>query len=232
MKQTGPARRLIPHMLQGATLHGITELILRSILHVQQAKIQRRKGEKSVSKRTLVWSVIVAEFPDLDVEEQTTVFINLMGKDSQTLGKEAEVISDELTSHVLKQLPFEEVQCDFGGLKDRVERVMLDKRFEDLVTRQRGEQAKKEFATPPSIKALKPAAARTVLCMDRPNGAFEAYFPGGQPTKSVSCGWRAEGRSVQSALNFCLDYLWGNHERKGGEAWLWSAVVPNYGRGV
>ena len=216
LKQTAAPMRLIPYMLAGGSLEGITEHYLRCMLTTQGAAIQKRKSEKSVTKRTLLWSVLLAEHGDKSPEEQATMFMKFFGQEAQ--GQEKPILPDALTQQALSTLPFDEVRTEYAGLKDRLDRLQLEERFKDVITREKGEHARKEFETPLAVKQLKPEGAKVVLCMDRKNNAFEAYFPGGKPTKSVSCSWNKEGRTMLSALTFCIEYLWRNQESKKKES--------------
>ena len=212
MKRAGAAQRLIPFMLAGANLEGLTEHILRSILMAQGGTVMKRKGGKTVTKKTLVWSIICAQHKSMTVEAQTDIFLKFFGGEGETHGK---VLSDDIASHALKHLPSDELHNEYAGLKDRLERQMLEKKLKEVVTRQKGEHAQKVNSTPDCLKALKPDASKVVLCLDRANTSFEAYYPGGLPTKSVAASWALPGRSMFSTLTYCLDYLWGNHEKKG-----------------
>ena len=215
LKQTGAPRRLIPHMLLSKSLEGITELVLRSILTIQGAQVQKKPGEKSVTKRTLLWSVICAEFANKTVEEQSRIFLSFYKETTKS-----SVVPDEIMSKALEHLPFDEVQSDFKGIKDRLEQLDVEQRFKEVLHREKGEKARVEYETPDAIKRLKPSqGVKTVLCMDRRNSAFEAYYPGGRPTRSVSCSWLVEGRDQYSALSFCVQYLWKNQHDKGRAAW-------------
>ncbi|CAE7273848.1 unnamed protein product, partial [Symbiodinium necroappetens] len=162
LKQTGAPRRLIPHMLLSKSLEGITELVLRSILTIQGAQVQKKPGEKSVTKRTLLWSVICAEFANKTVEEQSRIFLSFYKETTKS-----SVVPDEITSKALEHLPFDEVQSDFKGIKDRLEQLDVEQRFKEVLHREKGEKARVEYETPDAIKRLKPSqGVKTVLCMD------------------------------------------------------------------
>ena len=213
--QTGQPQRLIPHMLAGASLEGITEHMLRCMLTSLGAPVVKRAQERSVSKRTLLWSLILAQLKDATVEEQTETFLSFFAETKQ----EKELLPDEITHEALNALPFEEVRAEYNHLKDKLDRKQVDQRFKETLTREKGEHARKEFETPDAIKKLKPDGPKIVLCMDQRNKAWEAYYPGGQPSKSISLNWEAEGRTMLSALTFCTEYLWRNHNTKGRDPW-------------
>ena len=227
LRQVAPAERLIPYFLRGGIMEGITEATLRSILVLLKAPIVKREGEKSVSKKTVLWSLIIAELKDSSVEDQLKVLLRFFAGD-ELGGKAAKtIIPDELTAKALNFLPHEEVQGEFQEIKVRLDRLAVDNKLKEVLKREGGERARKLHETPDSIKSLKPPG-KTVLCMDVKSGAFEAYYPGGKPTKSVSYSWTPEGRSKLGALTFCLQYLWKNHEDKGREPGLQREVSSTW----
>ena len=216
LKQAGESQRLIPYMLAGASLEGITEHCLRCMLATLGAPVVKRKQEKSITKRTLLWSLILATCASMTVEEQTGIFLNFFGAEAE--GGEKDLLPDEIMQQALNALPFDEVRSDYAGLKDRLDRKEVEERFKETLTREKGERARMEYETPGVIKSLKPEGAKVVLCMDRKNRAWEAYYPGGTPTKSISVAWSSRGRTMLSSLTYCIEYLWRNHKDKGRES--------------
>ena len=219
--QTGAPRRLIPHMLAGASLEGITEHSLRCMLTMLGAPVVKRKNEKSVTKFTLLWSLILAACKNMSADEQTNIFLNFCSPEA----KEKQLLSDALAQEALNTLPFEEVRTDYAGMKERLERNQVAERYKQTLSREKGEHARKQFETPEAIKQLKPDGPKIVLCMDRTNKAWEAYYPGGTPTKSISVSWSAPGRTMLSALTFATEYLWKNHANKGRDPGLQTWTV-------
>ena len=219
LRQIAPAERLIPYFLRGGFIEGVTETMLRSILLLLKAPIVKRDGEKNVSKRTVLWSLILAEFKDSSVEDQMKILLRFFGDDQLGTKPSKAVVPDDLTARVLNFLPHEEVQGDFEEIKERLDRLAVDSKVKEVLQRESGERERKLYQTPDVIKALKPPG-KTVLCMDIKAGAFEAYYPAGKPTKSVSYSWQSAGRTKLGALTFCVQYLWKNHEEKGRAAGL------------
>ena len=212
MEQTGCAQRLVPHWLLRGSMLGITEEHLRSMMAVLQAPVVRRDGEKGISKRTLVWSLILKEFPDKTIEEQGDMWLRLVGEPAKDLGAPA-----PLLKKCLESLPPDEQQYDFKPLREKLDRIEMEQRWSEFQTRQRSSQKTKEYETPDCLKKLSPVHSGARLVFDQNATAFEAYYPAGKPTRSVSMSWsgaRTMDRNPLTCLMYCVDHLWNNHIEK------------------
>lgn len=193
---------------------GITEDTLQSLRFVSGAPLLKPKDKAKLPKsKLIVWSIIEKEFSDLEFEQKTSMWITLTGDAKTTLEAPAALMKEALNA-----LPADEREYDFRQLNDRLSRIQMEERWREFATRQVGERKAVENTTPAVIKELCPAYRGASLVMDFNNAAFEAYYPAGRPTKSVSMQWtgsRVGARSPMSALSYCLDFLWGNHVEKG-----------------
>lgn len=204
-------------MLCNGALVGITDERLKLLVARTKAKIVKIQ-EKSIGKRSLLWSLILHVFPEKSADEKMEMLVELMGK-----AKVKEVVPNEIIDQALNAMPHEEVKADFESLRNSVDKAMMSEKFKAEVTRKVGVRGEREHSTPEAIKNLRPQWKQCVLCMDVGLSSFEAYYPAGRPTKSVSMKWKKSGddqgqdnaRSKLSALNYCLEFLWRNHEEKG-----------------
>ena len=227
LKQSGPPESLLRHMLQSGLSDGLTDGLLQLIVRRIGAK-HVKMGEKRMGKKSWLWSIILHVFPDLPTEEQTDMLLEMLG------GKVREsFVPDEIADGALKAMPREDVVNDFAALREKLDKSIAEKRFKEEVTRKVGERGEREHATPECIKSLRPIWRQCVLCMDIGKSSFEAYYPGGRPTKSVAMTWSpqrkastatdstaAESNSRLAALSYCLEFLWRNHEEKGRVPWV------------
>ena len=199
-------------MLQNGLLVGVTEVRLRSMANHIKADIVKM-GEKSVGKRSLVWSLIQKVFPEKNEDEKMEILLKAVGQ-----GRPKDFVPDEVMDQALKSMPYAEVKADFDGLRQRLDKQLLDQRFKEEVKRKVGERGERENSTPECIKRLRPNWKSCGICMDVGLKAFEAYYPAGKPTKSVSMKWEGprgdEDRSKMAALSYCVDFLWKNHAEK------------------
>ena len=218
-------------MLCNGALVGITDERLKLLVARTKAKIVKIQ-EKSIGKRSLLWSLILHVFPEKSADEKMEMLVELMGK-----AKVKEVVPNEIIDQALNAMPHEEVKADFESLRNSVDKAMMSEKFKAEVTRKVGVRGEREHSTPEAIKNLRPQWKQCVLCMDVGLSSFEAYYPAGRPTKSVSMKWKKSGddqgqdnaRSKLFALNYCLEFLWRNHEEKGrdtGQSYVhWSFFV-------
>lgn len=215
LRKTGQYQPLVRHMLASKCVRGLTDERLRSIVHVLKVKVVKL-GEKTVTKRSLLWSLILALFDDLNQEEKMEILLELSG---QTV--KPEFVPDDIVDGALKSLPHDEVKMDFEGLRERLDKKLVQERFKQEVKRNVDSRAEAEHWTPECIKQLRPKWKGAAIVLDNGNKSFQAYYPGGQPTKSVGMSWERargssdEGRTKLAALTYCVEYLWRNHEAKG-----------------
>ena len=195
-------------MWKSGSLVGVTEQKLRLLLMIFKAKIVKL-AEKNVSKKSLIWSLILAAFPDMDQGDQLEMLLRCTGK------KHAELVPDEITEHALNAMPPDEVSNHFQGLKSRLDKRLADKKFKEDVSRRVGDRGSAQHFTPDCKKSLKPPWQNCALTLDVGRESFEAYYPAGRPTKSVAMKFTGEDRSKLSALTYCLEYLWRDHRGKG-----------------
>ena len=211
----------MPHWLRRGTMNGMTEEHLRSIMAALDAKLIKRDSEKAVSKRTLVWSLILKEFPSATLEEQGDMWIRLVG---ETASKDEDLAQDALLmKKCLSTLPQEEQEYDFKPLKERLGRMDMEKRWTEYQSRQVDERKQKEHETPSCLKDLCPRHTGVRLVFDQGQMAFEAYYPAGKPQRSVAAAWagaRTAHRTPLTCLMYCVDFMWNNHIEKGRAAWL------------
>ncbi len=210
MKQTAQEETLIRHMLKSGRIDSITEQRLRVMLIVLGAGVTKL-AEKTVSKKSLLWSVILAVFPDMDQSRKLDMLLGLVGK--KKLGTD-DMVPDEITNVALKSMNPEDVKNDFEGLQNRIDKRLVEQKFKDTVERNIGERKSKEHYTPDVIKQLRPPWNCT-LVLDVPRASFEAYYPAGRPNKSTSMKYDDTERSKLASLAFCVEYLWRNHLEKG-----------------
>jgi hypothetical protein len=80
-----------------------------------------------------------------------------------------------------------------------------------------GDKASKLYETPDCIRNLRPkdAPALCKITWDQRRVAFEAYYPGGKPTRSTSATYGPHLRSKLEALTSAVDYIWRNHGECG-----------------
>ena len=192
----------------------VTEQRLRIILLGIKASVIKI-AEKTVTKKSLVWSLIMAVLPDVDQSKKLDLLLSITGAKQKP-----DMVPDEITDQALKSMGDEEVKNQFEGLKNRIDRRLIDKRFQESAKRTVGDRRAREHFTPECIKDLRPPWNCT-LVLDAPKSCFEAYYPAGRPTKSTSMtydeaavGTESE-RSKLAALTFCVEYLWRNHNEKG-----------------
>lgn len=198
-------------MLQHGPLVGVTEVRLRSIINHIKADIVKI-GEKTVRKKSLVWSLIQKIFPDKNEDEKMEMLLKAVGPGP------SDFVPDDIMDQALKSMPHDEVKSNFDGLRQRLDKKLIDQRFKEEVKRKVGERAEREHSTPDCIKRLRPNWKNCGICMDVGLKAFEAYYPAGKPTKSVSMKWEGprghEDRNKMAALSYCVDFLWKNHAEK------------------
>ena len=198
---------------------GLTDDRLRAIASTIKAKLVKI-GEKTIGRRSLIWSIILVIFHDLDEDAKMNLLLGIVGEKTNA----PKLVPDDVARQALQAMSTEEVG-DFSALKERLDKSLLEERYKTEVKRQVGERAAVEHATPDCIKALRPEWKGAVLCLDFGRKAFEAYYPAGKPTKSVSMLYESS-RSVDpanpsngklAALTYCVEYLWKNHSDKGRE---------------
>jgi len=215
LKQKGEEERLLRHMLLSGRMMSITEQRLRIILLSIKAPVVKF-AEKNVSKKSLVWSLIMAVLSDVEQSKKLDLLLCLTGAKQKP-----DMVPDEVTDCALKSMGDEEVKTQFEGLKNRIDRRLMDKKFQQSATRTVGDRKAREHFTPECIKELRPPWKCT-LVLDAPKSSFEAYYPAGRPSKSTSMKYDDEDaadteseRSKLAALTFCVEYLWRNHGEKG-----------------
>ena len=209
----GDCRRLLQHAIECKSLHLLTGEMLRRILLVIGKPIVKF-GEKNVTKKSLVYSIVVAECPDLEVGVQSQLVLDML---NISTGISKQHLPDELADQCFKQMPFEEVQANFKDIKEKVDERLMGQKFREFTTRRVDERAQKQHETPEIIKALAPGHKGASIVMDWNKRAFEGYYPAGHPTKSTSMSWE-EGnpnRTMLACLSFVVQYLWHNHHMKG-----------------
>ena len=214
LKQKGTEERLLRHMLLSGRMLSVTEQRLRILLLQCKAPIIKF-AEKTVTKKSLVWSLIMAVLPEVEQSQKLDLLLCITGAKQKP-----DMVPDEITDHALKSMGDEEGRNQFEGLKNRIDRRIIDKRFQQSATRAVGDRKAREHFTPECIKQLRPPWKCT-LVLDAPKSSFEAYYPNGRPSKSTSMkydeatGGSESERSRLAALSFCVEYLWRNHSEKG-----------------
>ena len=197
---------------------GLTEDRLRAIAGTIKAKLVKI-GEKAMGRRSLIWSIILVIFHDLDEDAKMDLLLGIVGEKQNA----KELVPDDVARQALQAMSTEEVMGEFSALKERLDKKLLEERYKEEAKRKVGDRAAIEHATPDCIKALRPEWKGAVLCLDFGKGAFEAYYPAGKPTKSVAMTYdRGDSANPQSnsklaALTYCVQYLWKNHSDKGRE---------------
>ena len=193
---------------------GVTEDRLKSIIHLLKVKIIKM-GEKTVPRKSLIWTIIMTVGGDMSQEEKSELLMSLI-----TVKKSADdLVPADIAHQALQVMPSDEVKADFEALSDRLNKLMMEERYKEEVTRKTGTKQAVERFTPECLKTLKPAYKGVILHLDLPKKSFEAYYPAGKPTRSTSMSWEgprveAAGRSKLSALMYCVEFLWRNHELK------------------
>lgn len=207
LKQSGEEEGLLRHMLKSGRMLSITEQRLRTILNGLKATVVKF-AEKTITKKSLIWSLLLAVLPDVEQSEKLELFLKLSG------AKHVSMVPDEITDHALKSMEPDEVRNQFEGLKQTIDRRLVDKRFRETIKRQTGEHKAKEHMTPDVIKKLRPPWNCTLVLDAGPRSSFEAYYPAGRPSKSTSMKYDSNDRSKLASLTFCVEYLWRNHLEK------------------
>lgn len=216
LEQTSRPESLLRHLINNASTVGLTEDRLRAIATAIKAPLVKM-GEKTVGRRSLIWSIILVVFEDLDEDAKLKLLLAIVGE-----SKAKPLVPDDIARQALESMPTEEVS-EFSALKERLDKKLLEERYKEEVKRQVGDRAAVEHATPACIKALRPEWKGAVLCLDYGKGAFEAYYPAGKPTKSVAMTYESSrsgepaANSKLAALTYCVEYLWKNHFDKGRE---------------
>lgn len=216
LEQTSRPESLLRHLIINACTVGLTEDRLRAIAGTIKAPLVKM-GEKTVGRRSLIWSIILVVFDELDEDAKLKLLLGIVGE-----SKTKPLVPDDIARQALQAMPSEEMG-DFSALKERLDKKLLEERYKDEVKRQVGDRAAIEHATPACIKALRPEWKGAVLCLDYGKGAFEAYYPAGKPTKSVAMTYESSRSGVEpansklAALTYCVEYLWKNHSDKGRE---------------
>lgn len=210
----GEPKRLLRHSIDNKLLGTLTEEMLRRILFVLGKPIVKF-GEKTVTKKSLLFSIVVAECPDLDPAVQSQYVLDMLNITSTKSKKEH--VPDELAEQCFKQMPHEEVQTNFKGIKDRLDERLMGEKFREFASRNVETRTQKTYETPQCLKSLAPEWKGASLVMDWGKQAFEGYYPAGHPTKSTSMTWEDDNpnRTMFSCLSFVVQYLWKNQEMKG-----------------
>ena len=214
LEKTGSSESLLRYMLLNRSVAGVFEKDLRAILlHIGASIV--KMGEKNIGRKSLLWSLIVAVLSDLSEDSKLEILTALTGHSAE------ELVPDAITDAALNSMSHEEVHGQFGPLRERLDRKFAQRQVHEELTRQVGEKAAVVHHTPQCIKDLKPPWRGCTLTMDFGLQAFEAYYPQGNPTKSVSMKWALAKdssdttRSQLSALTYCVEYLWKNQAEKG-----------------
>ena len=195
---------------------GITDERLRRMNQHIKSEIVKM-SEKVVGKKSLVWSLIRKVFAEKNEDEKMEILIKCTGPP-----KTKDLVPDDVMDEAFKSIPHTEVKTDFDGLRQRLDKKLIDKKFKEEVTRRVGERAERENSTPECVKDLKPNWKGCVICMDFKLRTFEGYYPAGTPTKSVSMKWEGSSRGdgKLAALSYVVECLWTNNIAKGRVSWL------------
>eukprot|EP00435_Cladocopium_sp_Y103_P076087 s4_g76.t1 len=134
LKQKGAEERLLRHMLLSERMLSITEQRLRILLLTIKASIIKF-AEKTVTKKSLVWSLIMAVLPDVEQSQKLDLLLSIIGAKQKP-----DMVPDEITHQAFKTMGDEEVKNQFEGLKNRIDRRIIDKRFQQSATRAVGDR--------------------------------------------------------------------------------------------
>ena len=214
LKPTGPGKSLLRHALDTRKLHLLTESLLRRVLLVLQTPLIKFGDDRAGTKKSVMWTIILKLRPDLSVEQQTEILMDMIGV-AKTQKKDH--VPDELADRCLRALSHTEVQESFKGLRDRLDEKLMSKRLQEFTERHGSEHARKMFETPSCIRELRPNHKGCRIVMDWGRSSFESYYPGGTPRPSTSMTWDDKNPNATklAALTFAVDFAWRNHQAKG-----------------
>ena len=166
-------------------------------------------GEKTVTKRSVMMSILQHQCPGSTPEERANMLVEMMG-----VAKVKEHVPCELADAALKTMPAQEVSSSFQSLRERLDQELMTEKFSEYKSRHVDERAAKLYSTPEVIRKLRLEWRGSSIMFDVPRRSVEGYYPDGRPSRSTSISWN-ESRTKLSCLSFVVEFLWRNHADKG-----------------
>ena len=108
---------------------GLTEDRLRAIAGTIKAKLVKM-GEKTIGRRSLIWSIILVIFHELDEDAKMNLLLSIVGEKQNA----PQLVPDDVARQALQAMSTEEVG-EFSSLKDRLDKQLLEERYKDEVKR-------------------------------------------------------------------------------------------------